>query len=68
MDNLTIYFKKNGIITPTLKNINLKAKKGNFIGIAGKVGSGKSLLFTAILDEAPYYSGTLYKKGIVAYV
>jgi len=34
-----------------LKNINLKVKKGEFIGIFGKIGSGKSSLIQAILNN-----------------
>ncbi len=46
----------------------MKIAKGKFIGITGKIGSGKSGLLGTILDEAPYYSGFISKKGTVAYV
>jgi ABC-type Mn2+/Zn2+ transport system ATPase subunit len=32
-----------------LKNINLKVKKGTFIGVTGKIGAGKSTLLAALL-------------------
>jgi ABC-type bacteriocin/lantibiotic exporter with double-glycine peptidase domain len=35
---------------PTLKNINLIIEKQKFIGVTGKVGSGKSGLLGVILD------------------
>lgn len=35
----------------TLKNIDLKIKKGNFVCIIGKVGSGKSSLLSTIIGE-----------------
>ena len=38
-------------ITTILKNINLKVKKGELIGIFGKFGSGKSSLIQAILNN-----------------
>ena len=34
----------------------------------GKVGSGKSGLLSAILEEIPYYSGLLKMQGSKAYV
>jgi ABC-type bacteriocin/lantibiotic exporter with double-glycine peptidase domain len=40
-----------------LKNISIHIKKGSFIGVTGKIGSGKSGLLGAMLDELPYYSG-----------
>lgn len=49
-------------------NINLHFKKGKFYGICGKIGSGKSGLLGAILNEIPYYSGSFMKKGSVIYV
>jgi ABC-type lipoprotein export system ATPase subunit len=38
------------LTTPSLKNIDIKFQKGKFYGIAGKVGSGKSGLLSAILE------------------
>jgi len=38
----------------TLKDINLEVKKGEFIIIIGKIGSGKSSLLHAILNEMTY--------------
>ena len=35
----------------TLKNINLKVKKGSLVAVVGKVGSGKSSLLNALLGE-----------------
>ena len=35
----------------TLKNLNVKIGVGQFIGVLGKVGSGKSTLINAILCE-----------------
>ena len=34
-----------------LKNVNLEIEKGEFVGVIGKSGSGKSSLFQAILGE-----------------
>ena len=46
----------------------MSIQPGGFIGIAGKVGSGKSGIFAALLEEAPYYSGLIEKSGIISYV
>ena len=43
-------------------------KKGKFYGVCGKIGSGKSGLLGAILNEIPYYSGTFKSLGSVIYV
>ncbi|KAI3651736.1 hypothetical protein MP228_003039 [Amoeboaphelidium protococcarum] len=42
---------------PTLKNINLKAKKGQKVAIIGDVGSGKSSLISALLGEIRQVGG-----------
>ena len=36
---------------PTLRDINLEVPRGQLLGIAGPVGSGKSSLISAILGE-----------------
>lgn len=63
----------------TLKNINLKVKKGELIGIFGKIGSGKSSLIQAILnnmipvnpnlskDDKFYSEEKILVKGSIAY-
>lgn len=47
-----------------LKNINLEVKKGEFIGIIGEVGSGKSSLLQMILNNMmPIYSQNYIKPS-----
>ena len=51
---------------PTLKSINLHVKKGELLGIAGPVGSGKSSLLLALLSEllpCPSAAGEEKKGG-----
>ena len=57
MKNFNGYWSTLEFTVPAIKNINLKIKKGDFIGVAGKIGSGKSGLLSCILKETPYYSG-----------
>lgn len=56
-DQVNAFWKINELDNPTLKNISIHIKKGSFIGVTGKIGSGKSGLLGAMLDELPYYSG-----------
>jgi len=59
---------KNDFTAPSLKNINYQFKSGKIYGITGKVGSGKSGLIGAILNEIPYYSGIVAVEGKAVYV
>ena len=51
-----------------MKGVNLIFAQSKFYGIMGKVGSGKSSLFGAILREMPYCRGKMLRKGSVAFV
>lgn len=68
LESADIYYRTADMSTPTLHDINLTIPAGSFIGITGKVGSGKSGLLSAILEEAPYYSGLIKKNGTIGYV
>ena len=53
----------------TLKNLNIKIKQGQCVGIIGKVGSGKSSLLKCLGGELYHMLGTEVKlDGRVAYV
>lgn len=54
--------------TTTLKNINLKVKKGNLTAIVGSVGCGKTSLISAMLGEMEKLKGQVNTDGSVAYV
>ncbi|XP_075982875.1 ATP-binding cassette sub-family C member 4-like [Anticarsia gemmatalis] len=48
---------------PTLRNIDITVPPGEFIGVAGLVGSGKSSLLQLILGELPHSQGTVSLGG-----
>lgn len=52
----------------TLKNINLKVKKGNLTAVVGSVGCGKTSLISALLGEMEKINGKVNVDGRVAYV
>lgn len=57
-----------GSETTTLKNINMKVKKGNFTAIVGMVGCGKTSLISALLGEMERLNGKVNVDGTIAYV
>ena len=62
---------KGTVIVNLLKGIKLKIKKGDLIGIIGDMGSGKTCLFNAILNNLDILNGQNKKiilNGTVAYV
>lgn len=50
-----------------LRGIDLELKRGELVAIVGKVGSGKSSLFQAILGDMTTYSGQTKVTGRIAY-
>ncbi|KAL4642182.1 multidrug resistance-associated protein 9 isoform X1 [Arapaima gigas] len=51
-----------------LKNITFKLPKGNLLGICGNVGSGKTSLISAILEQMCLHHGSVVADGTFAYV
>ncbi|RDD40706.1 Multidrug resistance-associated protein 5 [Trichoplax sp. H2] len=51
-----------------LKDINLTLKKGQLIGVCGRIGSGKSSLISAILGEMNQLSGNVALEDSIALV
>lgn len=51
----------------TLNNVNLTATPGRLVAVIGPVGSGKSSLFHAILQELPLFDGSLSVNGEISY-
>ena len=51
-----------------LKNINFKAEPSKLIAVVGKVGSGKSSLLRAIVNEIVQTHGRVLKNGSIALI
>jgi ABC-type multidrug transport system fused ATPase/permease subunit len=52
---------------PVLQNVSLSVKPGELCAVVGRVGSGKSTLCSAILNETLLQKGSISLKGKVAY-
>ncbi|XP_015372663.1 PREDICTED: probable multidrug resistance-associated protein lethal(2)03659 [Diuraphis noxia] len=51
----------------TLENINITATPNRLLAIIGPVGSGKSSIIQAILQELPLMKGSISVRGVVSY-
>ena len=61
INNISFKYDKDG---PTiLDNINLKIKKGEYVGIVGKTGCGKSTLMRILLGFEDPDAGAVYYDG-----
>tara|TARA_B100001057_G_scaffold469170_1_gene529204 strand:+ start:450 stop:2243 length:1794 start_codon:yes stop_codon:yes gene_type:complete len=58
-----VSFSYNGERKFLLKNINLEIKKGEFVGIIGSTGSGKSTLVDIIMGLIPPDDGKIFVDG-----
>ncbi len=71
IENVTFHSRNGGPAKAkrtVLKYINLHVNPGELMGITGKVGSGKSLLCRAMLNELDFEAGTAETGGKVAYL
>lgn len=72
IENGVFSFSLSGDNQNHLTDVTLTAKRGSFVGIIGRVGSGKSALLQAILGEMDRRAGRIFLKDIgdngVAYV
>lgn len=52
-----------------LKDINLRIEPGDFVGVIGKVGSGKSSLLLSLMNEMVGHENSVVKKnGDIAFI
>lgn len=54
------------LVTDALKGVNLNLRKGEILGIAGLVGSGRTQLCEALFGIAPLRQGTITVEGRLA--
>jgi zinc transport system ATP-binding protein len=59
IENLTVYYGE----TPAIKNVCMDVNQGEFLGIIGPNGGGKSTLLKAILGLTPIMSGIIQIYG-----
>ncbi|HKK09663.1 MAG TPA: ATP-binding cassette domain-containing protein [Bacteroidales bacterium] len=59
LNNVSIYQGKFLI----LQNVDLSIRKGEFVYLIGKTGTGKSTLLKSIYGDLPVYEGTAYVSG-----
>ncbi len=53
VDNLSLAFKKKGVLVPVLKEVSLTIEKGKTLALVGESGSGKTLTSLAIMQLLP---------------
>ncbi|VVB75878.1 putative ABC transporter ATP-binding protein [Candidatus Tiddalikarchaeum anstoanum] len=54
-----------GFNTPIIKKINLTIKKGEFVGMIGRVGAGRSSLCSSILGLIPHFYPGKFEGNII---
>ncbi|KAF5351595.1 hypothetical protein D9758_007166 [Tetrapyrgos nigripes] len=54
-------------VEPTLDDINLTVRKGELVGVLGRVGAGKTSLLAAIIGDMSRQDGEIVVKGNIAY-
>ncbi|OCH93693.1 metal resistance protein YCF1 [Obba rivulosa] len=54
-------------VSPTLDDINLTVRKGELVGVLGRVGAGKSSLLSAIIGEMRRMDGVVKVSGTISY-
>ena len=53
--------------TPTLEGISLNVRKGELVGVYGRVGAGKTSLASAIIGDMHRREGSVQVSGTIAY-
>ncbi|KAF8271622.1 metal resistance protein YCF1 [Lactarius quietus] len=60
-------WSKDPSVSPTLEGINVVVRKGELVGIVGRVGAGKSSLLSAIIGDMRRNEGKVTVCGTVSY-
>lgn len=68
INNLSVYFKRNGQTDfCAVNNISLKLEQGEILGIVGESGSGKSVTALSILGLLPYPKAYHLEKSSIVF-
>ena len=59
-------WNKNAV-SPTLEDINFTVRKGELVGVLGRVGAGKTSLLSAIIGEMRRTEGEVKVLGSISY-
>ncbi|KAG5642914.1 hypothetical protein DXG03_001885 [Asterophora parasitica] len=54
-------------VSPTLENVNLTVKKGELLGVFGRVAAGKTSLLSAIIGDMTRREGEVVLSGSISY-
>ncbi|KAG6837154.1 hypothetical protein H0H93_013744 [Arthromyces matolae] len=54
-------------VRPILEDINLNVKKGQLVGVLGRVGAGKTSLISAIIGDMTRREGEVVLRGSISY-
>lgn len=63
LDHVAVTYKDGGTETPALKDVSLQIYKGDFIGIIGHTGSGKSTMIQTLNGLIKPTEGHIYFEG-----
>ncbi|RRF96709.1 MAG: energy-coupling factor transporter ATPase [Lachnospiraceae bacterium] len=63
LDHVSVTYKDGGTETHALNDVSLQINKGDFIGIIGHTGSGKSTLIQTLNGLIPVTGGHVYFNG-----
>ena len=64
IDSLEISFKKDGVLTPVIRNISYTLMNNEILGIVGESGSGKSVSSLAIMGLLPAHISKITNGSI----
>ena len=65
LDNFSGLWNKES--DPVLENLNFKFEPRKFYGITGKIGTGKTSLLRAFIQQMPFIKGRIFISGSFSY-
>lgn len=66
LENITFAYKGTNLETPAIKNLSMKISEGDFVGIIGQSGAGKTTFSRILNGVIPHrYQGDFYGKALI---